>query len=355
MNLNRPETALTSDEVNFLIFKYLQESGMDHSAFVFAQESQVLNSPIVLQGDSGLPKAALVTLIQKGLQYTEIEQSLSKVDLEQEFFEKKRKKKERKDKVSKEEKAKTTSNTKQEPNTNDGESQQEKENTTKNSLTKNTDNPDFGISKTSNDSQKQDTNNLSDPKKNSNIQTNQSQTFSNPNSNFPAKIKFLENDVKILKGHTSEVFVCQWSPNGRFLASGSGDTTARIWDISYLETNNIKLDQIPSKVLKHHNLNTTVSSKDVTTLDWHPQGAFLATGSYDGIARIWREDGEIVSSLVGHKSAIFSLKWNKTGDFLLSGSLDSSVIVWDTKTNSQKQIFRKHTAPTLDVDWRTPI
>lgn len=26
-------------------------------------------------------------------------------------------------------------------------------------------------------------------------------------------------------------------------------------------------------------------------LDWNPEGSLLATGSYDGLARIWTKDG----------------------------------------------------------------
>jgi transducin (beta)-like 1 len=37
--------------------------------------------------------------------------------------------------------------------------------------------------------------------------------------------------VKTLRGHESEVFICAWAPNANLLASGSGDSTARIWNL----------------------------------------------------------------------------------------------------------------------------
>ena len=52
-------------------------------------------------------------------------------------------------------------------------------------------------------------------------------------------------------------------------------------------------------------------SKDVTTLDWNPDGTILATGSYDGQARFWNEQGELLMTLAQHKGPIFSLKWNR--------------------------------------------
>jgi WD40 repeat protein len=53
-----------------------------------------------------------------------------------------------------------------------------------------------------------------------------------------------------------------------------------------------------------------------------PTGSMLATGSYDGFARIWYASGGIKSTLGQHKGPIFALKWNKTGDYILSAGVD---------------------------------
>lgn len=51
-------------------------------------------------------------------------------------------------------------------------------------------------------------------------------------------------------------------------------------------------------------------------------GSLLATGSYDGYARIWMTDGRISSTLGQHKGPIFALKWNKRGNYILSAGVD---------------------------------
>jgi transducin (beta)-like 1 len=95
-------------------------------------------------------------------------------------------------------------------------------------------------------------------------------------------------------------------------------------------------------------------NKDVTTLEWSPDGLLLATGSYDGIARVWNRAGVLVHTLRGHQGPIFSLKWNRRGNFLLSGSYDKTTIVWDVSGSQGfvEQQFSDHFAPALDVDWK---
>ena len=62
-------------------------------------------------------------------------------------------------------------------------------------------------------------------------------------------------------------------------------------------------------MLKHFN-KTNEKAKDVTTLDWNSSGTLLATGSYDGLARVWSREGALPFPLVsswGRKSTYIVL------------------------------------------------
>lgn len=159
-------------------------------------------------------------------------------------------------------------------------------------------------------------------------------------------------EVMELSQHTSEVFMCAWNP--RFtdlIATGSGDASARIWTINGPDASGGCQQSI---LLPHGQDSSDKKNKDVTTLEWSSSGELLATGSYDGVARVWFRNGELRQTLKGHRGPIFSLKWNKRGNFLLSGSYDKSTIVWDVtgEVGFVKQQFTYHFAPALDVDWK---
>mmetsp|Transcript_13340 Transcript_13340/g.37558 ORF Transcript_13340/g.37558 Transcript_13340/m.37558 type:complete len:1067 (-) Transcript_13340:1264-4464(-) len=160
------------------------------------------------------------------------------------------------------------------------------------------------------------------------------------------------SEVLELKNHESEVFMCAWnSVYTDMIATGSGDASARIWQVN----GPCAADGLGQVQFLPHGVNPRDrKNKDVTTLEWSSDGKLLATGSYDGVARVWSLKGSLVHTLRGHKGPIFSLKWNKKGNYLLSGSYDKTTIVWDVSMGSGyiKQQFDDHQAPALDVDWK---
>lgn len=161
-----------------------------------------------------------------------------------------------------------------------------------------------------------------------------------------------QSEVLELQSHSSEVFMCAWNPIFTdMIATGSGDASARIWQMG----GKIAAQGVGSvRLLPHGTGPRDRKNKDVTTLEWSSDGKLLATGSYDGVARVWSRTGALVHTLRGHKGPIFSLKWNKRGNYLLSGSYDKTTIVWDISgsTGFIEQQFVDHSAPALDVDWK---
>ncbi|XP_062021709.1 WD40 repeat-containing protein HOS15-like isoform X2 [Rosa rugosa] len=343
--------SINSTELNYLVFRYLHESGYTHSAYAFGFEAGINKSTV----DGNLvPPGALVTFLQKGLQFLELEADLgngSDADMEDDFsflqpldfitkdaYQLQKIVREKKDRMnaanneSKQESEREVEVERKEEEIRDDKSEKHRE-------------QEIGKEE---EKSNQDRSEM-EPEENGTGGGVEPMETSPSSTVVPVEIP--SSDVIVLEGHTSEVFACAWSPSGSLLASGSGDSTARIWTIASGSCRS-SIQNEPARVLKHFKGRANEKSKDVTTLDWNDDGTLLATGSYDGQARIWGRDGELMTTLIRHKGPIFSLKWNKEGDYLLSGSVDKTAIVWDIKTGEWKQQFEFHSAPTLDVDWR---
>nr|POF08580.1 wd40 repeat-containing protein hos15 [Quercus suber] len=371
--------SITSTELNYLVFRYLHESGFTHSAFAFGYEAGINKSTF----DGNLvPPGALVTFVQKGIQYLELDANLSSTDADMDddfsFLQpldlitkdpyelqkiiKAKKENLQKDRLEENGKHNESNHEIERENVQEREKEKkgrEKEQEQDKEKIEKDREREKGKDKEKPhqdhiDKEKCEDKVIMEHEENGIAGGPEPMDISTSSTSLPCEIP--SSDVKILEGHTSEVFACAWSPSGSLLASGSGDSTARIWTIvDGPSISSVQDGPLNVAVLKHFKGRTNEKSKDVTTLDWNGDGTLLATGSYDGQARIWSKDGELRSTLNKHKGPIFSLKWNKKGDFLLSGSVDKSAIVWDIKTGEWRQQFEFHSAPTLDVDWRNNV
>ena len=121
-------------------------------------------------------------------------------------------------------------------------------------------------------------------------------------------------------GHQQEVYSLDFSLDSRLLVSGSGDKTARIWDMI----------EGTSKVLTINDEDSPYNDHGITSVVISPNGQFVAAGSLDAIVRIWDvATAQLVESLRGHKDSVYSVAFTPDGKGLVSGSLDKTLKYWD--------------------------
>ncbi|NWR49774.1 DAW1 factor, partial [Regulus satrapa] len=83
-------------------------------------------------------------------------------------------------------------------------------------------------------------------------------------------------------------------------------------------------------------------SAEIVCLSFNPQSTLLATGSMDTTAKLWDlEKGEEVATLNGHSAEIIALSFNTTGDRIITGSFDHTVAVWDVGTGREQSLLIK--------------
>ena len=167
-----------------------------------------------------------------------------------------------------------------------------------------------------------------------------------------------ENGSRLLHllGHQGEVFMCIWNPLQYQLASGSADGMCRLWSLSEMDeakwNSSADCDLKLRTAVMPHSTHVGERFKDVTSVTWSPCGTMIATGCYDGMARVWDSQGQLKTLLKEHTGPVFSLKWNKHENYILSGSYDRRAIVWSAETGQIIKSFLLHSAPVLDVDWK---
>lgn len=76
--------------------------------------------------------------------------------------------------------------------------------------------------------------------------------------------------MQILEGHDCAVYSVAFSPDGRYLASGSEDETIKIWDTTTGEER---------RTLEGHN-------HSIYSVAFSPDGRRIASGSYDETIKI---------------------------------------------------------------------
>lgn len=116
-----------------------------------------------------------------------------------------------------------------------------------------------------------------------------------------------------LEKHDSPVQSVAFSPDGALLASGSWDSTIRLWQVA---------DGTPLRTLTGH-------GDGVLDLAFSPDGSMLASGSFDGAVRVWRAaDGTLLYTFKPMESVVEGVAFSPDGSMLALASWDGWVQVW---------------------------
>lgn len=72
-------------------------------------------------------------------------------------------------------------------------------------------------------------------------------------------------------------------------------------------------------------------SDPVTAVDFHCDGTFLVSSSFDGLCRIWSaENGHCMKTLIDETNPPVSfVKFSPNGTYILTGTLDDQLKLWD--------------------------
>lgn len=146
-----------------------------------------------------------------------------------------------------------------------------------------------------------------------------------------------------MPGHTESVLCAAFSPDGRDLATGSGDKTIRLWDLT---------TQTPRAVLRGH-------TNWVQQVAFSPCSQLLASAGADNSVRVWdpRKPTAAPRLLVGHRKWINGLSWEpfhlaKPGIMrFVTASADGTARIWNARSGRTTAVLSGHEGAVKDVRW----
>ncbi|HUY77925.1 MAG TPA: hypothetical protein VMV29_14225 [Ktedonobacterales bacterium] len=116
-----------------------------------------------------------------------------------------------------------------------------------------------------------------------------------------------------------------WSPDGRRLALGAAYNCALVMDAltgAHRQTLQGPLDSF----------NMFPDMTEIRSISWSPDSRYLATASDDTTVRIWRDmpDGQPQSVFVwiGHLAPVDTVVWSPSGKLIASGDANHTVQIW---------------------------
>ncbi len=119
-----------------------------------------------------------------------------------------------------------------------------------------------------------------------------------------------------------------FSPDGRYIAAGAGaigSTVARIWDA--------KTGQIRATLSGHSDV--------VMSVAFSPDGKRVATGSGDQTVKVWdAQSGSELLTLKGHTGGVDAMAFSPDGRHIVTGGTDNVAKIWDLDAVGEARTFR---------------
>jgi|GEM_PF-7000553 len=132
-----------------------------------------------------------------------------------------------------------------------------------------------------------------------------------------------------LSGHTKFVWSASFSPDAKTIASASGDGAVFLWDVASRSYYRI-MESHPSLVISLYGS------------AFSPDGRYLAAAGMDGEIRLWTTWNRHPSRrLSGHKGAVYSVAFSADSRFLASGGDDETVRIWDVATRQEVNVVAR--------------
>lgn len=142
---------------------------------------------------------------------------------------------------------------------------------------------------------------------------------------------------RILTGADQRVFRTAFSPDGKLVAAGGGNSGPKIWNVETGE------------------LLTTLGSEGLTTLSvaFSPDGTKLADSCWEGMIHVWDvAHRSLLHTMNGHMGLTHQVAFSPDGQQLASANEYKTVSIWNAATGELVRTLEGHQDRVMSVAWK---
>ena len=137
-----------------------------------------------------------------------------------------------------------------------------------------------------------------------------------------------------LVGHTNDLLIAVYSPDGSRIVTGSSDFTARIWDA--------ETGLQVSSPLQHDGI--------ITDIEFAPDSRRFVTSSGDGSVQQWDAiSGVEIGNVMYHDYGVSAVAYSPDGSKIATASADRIVKIWDATAGEPLVLPMRHLADVTGV------
>lgn len=135
-------------------------------------------------------------------------------------------------------------------------------------------------------------------------------------------IRVFDTSLRLMnewQGHGNSVFTLRYTPDSKFLITGSRDARLKVWDVG---ANYIQVAEVVAHMYA------------INHLDFSPDGKHFVTCSMDKSIKVWDTEALKLLKVIdrarhaGHGTSVNKLLWTSFNNQLLSASDDRTISVW---------------------------
>jgi WD40 repeat protein/serine/threonine protein kinase len=140
-------------------------------------------------------------------------------------------------------------------------------------------------------------------------------------------------ETRTFHGHSERIGSVAFSPDGRWIVTGSTDGTAKVWEVNS-----------GKKLITLH------YAAGASAVAFSPNGQRIITPGWNGTAKIWEAaSGKELLSIQGHRPRILSVAFSPDGHRIVTSGIEKIARVWEAESGKELLVLQGHHSPISSV------